>query len=71
MVAERNGLELYQKYIRLRPATVKHDYLFFGYSNGECTLQRVGNHSFAKMPSIVPEFLNVPNPGEYTGHCFH
>lgn len=40
------------------------------YRKGKCTVQRVGIHSFAKMPSIVAEFLKLPNSTEYTGHCF-
>ncbi|KAJ3655406.1 hypothetical protein Zmor_014538 [Zophobas morio] len=65
-----NGLELYQKFLRLRPETVQHDYFFICYRNGKCTVQRVGIHSFAKMPSVVAEFLNLPNPKEYTAYCF-
>ncbi|KAJ3644303.1 hypothetical protein Zmor_026969 [Zophobas morio] len=65
-----NGLELYRKFLRLRPETVQHDYFFICYRNGKCTVQRVGIHSFTKMPSVVAEFLNLPNPKEYTGHCF-
>lgn len=65
-----NPLELYQKYVQLRPANVKHDNFFISYRKGKCTVQCVGIHSFGKMPSIVAEFLKLPNPTEYTGHCF-
>lgn len=65
-----NSLELYQKYVRLRPAHVPHDYFFISYRKGKCTVQRVGIHSFGKMPSTVAEFLKLPDPQKYTGHCF-
>ena len=73
MVAEGeavNPMEVYQKYVRLRPANINHDYFFISYRNQKCTVQRVGIHTFAKMPSMVAEFLKLPNPKEYTGHCF-
>ncbi|CAG9759373.1 unnamed protein product [Ceutorhynchus assimilis] len=65
-----NSVELYRKYACLRPKNVPHDYVFISYRKGKCTMQRVGIHSFGKMPSIVATFLNLPNPNEYTGHCF-
>ena len=73
MVAEGeavNPMEVYQKYVWLRPANINHDYFFISYRNQKCTEQRVGIHTFAKMPWMVAEFLKLPNPKEYTGHCF-
>jgi integrase len=57
-----NALELYRKYAVLRPLNVQHDYFFFAYRNQKCTVQRVGIHSF--------NYLKLPNPEMYTGHCF-
>ncbi|CAG9766248.1 unnamed protein product [Ceutorhynchus assimilis] len=65
-----NPVELYGKYARLRPKNVPHDYVFISYRKGKCTVQRVGIHSFGKMPSLVAAFLKLPNSNEYTGHCF-
>ena len=65
-----NPVELYRKYACLRPKNVPHDYVFISYRKGKCTVQRVGIHSFGKMPSIVAAFLKLSNPNEYTGHCF-
>ncbi|CAH1381813.1 unnamed protein product, partial [Tenebrio molitor] len=65
-----NPSELYRKYARLRPANVPHEYFFISYRKAKCTVQRVSVHSFGKMPSTVAEFLKLPRPEEYTGHCF-
>lgn len=65
-----NPLELFHKYARLRPQHVTHDYFFVAYRNQKCTVQRVGIHSFGKMPANVAEYLGLPNPELYTGHCF-
>ena len=64
MVAEGeavNPMEVYQKYIQLRPANINHDYFIISYRNQKCTVQRVGIHTFTKMPSMVAECLKLPN----------
>ena len=69
MVGEAvNPMEVYQQYVRLCPANIKHDYFFISYRNQKCTVQRLGIHTFAKMPSMVAEFLKLSK--KYTGHCF-
>lgn len=65
-----NPFELYHKYARLRPQSVPHDYFFLSYRKQKCTVQRVGVHYFGKMPGVVAEYLRLPNPELYTGHCF-
>ena len=41
-----------------------YDYFFISYRNQKCTVQRVGIHTLAKMPSMIAEFLKLPNPKE-------
>lgn len=63
-------MELYRKYSALRPKNFENPRFFFKYQNGKGCRQVVGIHQFGKMPQIVAKYLNLPNPAEYTGHCF-
>lgn len=67
--SECNGYDIYHKYFRLRPKTVKHNRVFLFYRNGKCTVQPVGIHTFAKMPQNIAEYLKLPDASSYTGHC--
>lgn len=63
-------LNLYRKYIALRPTNVPHRRLFINYNKGKCNKQPVGIHTVGNAPSKIATFLRLPNPEEYTGHCF-
>lgn len=65
-----NYLEIYRKYLKLRPLGLLSDRLFFKYAKGVCIKQPVGVNTIAKVPTEVANFLNLPNPETYTGHCF-
>jgi integrase len=63
-------LALYKKYSDLRPANTPTKSFFLGYRNEKCTKQVVGINTFYKMPRMIAEFLKLPLPESYTGHCF-
>lgn len=63
-------LNVYRKYVSLRPENMNSDRFFFKYQSGKGCRQVVGIHQFRKMPKIVATYLNLVNPTEYTGHCF-
>lgn len=60
----------YREYAVLRPTSVTHRRFFLNYSNYKCTIQPVGINTFGKMPSTIAEFLKLPDPQQFTGHCF-
>ncbi|KAJ8979829.1 hypothetical protein NQ317_014960 [Molorchus minor] len=60
-----NMLELFRKYLSLRPPHVKHMRLF-------CTTKQenpVGKNTMEKIPSVVASYLKLPDVACYTGHC--
>lgn len=63
-------LTYYRKYVTLRPSNVTHRRFFLKYSNNKCTVQPVGINTFGKMPYMIAEFLKLPDPKLFTGHCF-
>lgn len=69
VVIGENNISLYRKYLSLRQANTPHRRLFVYYKNGRCTTQPVGIHSFGNIACKIAEFLKLPHPKEYTGHC--
>lgn len=65
-----NFLEIIRKYMQLRPARTPHNRFFINYVREKCTVQPVGVHKIAAVPSVVAKYLNLENPSSYTGHCF-
>lgn len=65
-----NMFKLIHKYRNLRPSKTNHSRFFVGYRQGKCTVQPVGQNTFSGMPKIIAEFLRLPSPNRYTGHCF-
>ncbi|KAJ8959006.1 hypothetical protein NQ317_013094 [Molorchus minor] len=47
-----NMLELFRKYLSLRPPHVKHKRLFLYYKAGKCSSQPVGKNTMGKIPSV-------------------
>ncbi|KAJ8975570.1 hypothetical protein NQ317_016981, partial [Molorchus minor] len=64
-----NMLELFLKYLSLRPPRVKHKRLFLYYKAGKCSSQPVGKNTMGKIPSVVASYLKLPDVACYTGHC--
>ncbi|KAJ8982179.1 hypothetical protein NQ317_001503 [Molorchus minor] len=48
-----NMLQLFRKYLSLRPPHVKHKRLFLYYKAGKCSSQPVGKNTMGKIPSVV------------------
>lgn len=65
-----NFIELYRKYARLRPTYTNSNRFFLNYKKGKCVDQVVGINTFGKVPKMVAEYLGLPDPTGYTGHCF-
>ncbi|KAJ8974131.1 hypothetical protein NQ317_005344 [Molorchus minor] len=61
-----NMLELFRKYLSLRPPHVKHKRLFLYYKAGKCSSQPVGKNTMGKIPT---SYLKLPDVACYTGHC--
>jgi integrase len=61
-------IALYQKYISLRPANIKHNRLFLRYANGKCIVQSVGINKIASIPNVIASYLKLEHPETYTGH---
>ncbi|KAJ8983492.1 hypothetical protein NQ317_014952, partial [Molorchus minor] len=64
-----NMLELFRKYLSVRPPHVKHNRLFLYYKAGKCSSQPVGKNTMGKIPSVVASYLKLPDVACYTGHC--
>lgn len=64
------SIELFDKYLALRPKQTPHDRFFLTYRNGKCTPQPVGIHTFGSIPKRIANYLNLPEPELYTGRCF-
>lgn len=65
-----NMVEMVRRYIAMRPSNTEHTRFFVGYRNGKCIKQPVGINTLGKMPYKIALFLSLPNPQQYTGHCF-
>ncbi|KAJ8984203.1 hypothetical protein NQ317_011112 [Molorchus minor] len=63
-----NMLELFRKYLSLRPPHVKHKRLFLYYKAGKCSSQPVGKNTMGKIPNVVASYLKLPDVACYTGH---
>jgi integrase len=66
----KNMVEIYRRYVSLRPSHTKHERLFVFYRNGKCSTQPVGINTFGKIPSDIAKYLGLTNPHEYSGHTF-
>lgn len=64
-----DAIDLCRRYQSLRPAKVSHTRYFINYRNGKCTCQPIGENTIGGVPKKVAEFLHLPNPELYTGHC--
>lgn len=63
-------MEIVRNYLKLRPKNCPTERLFLKYVNGKCYSQPVGKNTFAKIPNDIACFLNLPDPKNFTGHCF-
>ncbi|XP_044258168.1 uncharacterized protein LOC123007145 isoform X1 [Tribolium madens] len=63
-------LNIVRKYTSNRPVHCKSDRFFFSYWHGKPRAQVIGVHRMGSMPREIATYLKLPNPKEYTGHCF-
>lgn len=63
-------LNIVKAYQDLRPSGVGTPRFFLNYQNGKCTRQVIGKNKLSNMPKEIATYLNLPNPEQYTGHCF-
>lgn len=66
----QNELQLVRKYLQLRPENCSSRRLFIRYQKGKCVNQVVGMNTMGNIPGLIANFLKLPNPNCYTGHCF-
>lgn len=70
LVTEESWITLIQQYAKLRPLHTSHDRFFVTYRSGRCTVSPIGINTIGEVPKKIAFFLNLPNPKQYTGHCF-
>lgn len=61
---------LVKKYIQLRPLDYSMERFFICYAKGKCNRQAIGKNKIGEVPQLIASFLDLPNPKDYTGHCF-
>ncbi|KAJ8972906.1 hypothetical protein NQ317_001577 [Molorchus minor] len=54
-------IDLYRKYLALRPAHVNHQRLFIKHPSNKCTIQPVGINIFGKMPADIARNYQIVN----------
>lgn len=64
-----NGVDLNREYSKLHPKHIDHNRFFLFYKSGRCNVQPVGINTFAAIPKKIAEYLELPDPCNYTGHC--
>lgn len=62
--------QLIRKYRELRPSNFGSSNFFIKYLAGKCMKQNVGINTIGKIPKLIAEYLKLPQPEEFTGHCF-
>lgn len=59
-----------KKYMLLRPEGDFTDRFFIHFQNNKCTRQPIGRHKIGEIPSLIANYLELPNAAKYTGHCY-
>lgn len=58
-----NLIDMFRKYVALRPVGAPPNRLFIFYGGGKCRKQPIGMHT-------IGTYLNLENVKDYTGRCF-
>ncbi|KAJ8912533.1 hypothetical protein NQ315_014477 [Exocentrus adspersus] len=66
---EFSALGLVRKYLPICLCGSGSERYFLTYREKSCTVQPVGKNTFGKMPSKIANFLGLPDPEAFTGHC--
>lgn len=64
-----NVVEVFRRYVALRPPHIAHDRLFINYRDGKCSAKPVGMPTISKVPCEIAKYLGM-DPDDYTGHSF-
>lgn len=62
--------DIVKRYFNLRPGDLKTNRFFMQYRDKKCVKQVVGKNKISAVPKEIATYLNLPNPQDYTGHCF-
>lgn len=65
-----NLVEIVKRYAELRPERCMQDRFFLACRGGKCSRQPIGINAIGSVPAVVAQFLNLPDPNDYTGHSF-
>ena len=68
VVSHPQWIDIVKKYNSLRKTNDSR--FFLTYHNGNCTKSPVGINTIGKIPSRIAEYLHLPHPEHFTGHCF-
>lgn len=60
-----------ETYHALRPKNAPKDNFSLNWQKGRCTIQVIGLNKIGNMPTRIATFLNLSEPGAYTGDSFH
>lgn len=61
--------DIVMQYLALRPVSVRHNNFFLNYQKGKCTSQVIGINKIGKCPTVIAQWLGLPEPELYTGHA--
>ncbi|XP_063541246.1 uncharacterized protein LOC134750081 [Cydia strobilella] len=70
VVRSTEYLQIVEHYQSLRPPNAKTDRFFVQYHKGKCSGQPMGRNKIGGIPRDIATYLKLPNPQDYTGHCF-
>lgn len=70
IISDPFWLSLVREYYALRPSHTHHDRFFINFRSGKCSIQPIGINKIGGMPKKIANFLNLPHPELYSGHCF-
>ncbi len=68
--SEVKPLEIFRKYVALRPPSLASPRFFYQFHHGKGSSQVVGINTIGKVPTEIAQFLGLENFVEYTGHSF-
>ena len=63
-------VEIFRKYVEVRPKGSQYIRFFYAYNNGKCSKQVVGINTMGKIPSVIAKYLQLEDPNSYSGHSF-
>ncbi|XP_063366711.1 uncharacterized protein LOC134655188 [Cydia amplana] len=69
-VVREEYVKIVEQYQCLRPPNAKSDRFFLQYHKGKCSGQPMGRNKIGGIPRDIATYLKLPNPQDYTGHCF-